>query len=269
MGKINRRMKKLLIVAVVLVVLLVVAIVGVGLSLDGIVKGAVEKVGPAVTKVDVTLDRAEVSVLNGHGALHGFALGNPEGYPSPTSVQFNLASLALQPSSLLSDKIVIRHVRCDAPVITLEGSLSSNNLKALLDGMDTGESEPEAAPEEPASDESSEASSRKLQVDEFTLTGAKLVVNLEELGDEPKTLALPDIRLTDLGTGPEGITAEELTSLVLTRVAQAAVQIVIENAGDLDQIGEAVLKQMDSSGNKDAANAVRGLMDMFKGKKDQ
>jgi len=258
--------KKLLVVVVVLVLLVVAALVVVGLSLDKIVQQAVVKGGSAITKVDVGLEGVRLSLLDGEGSLQGFTLGNPEGYTSPTAIEFSLASLALEPSSLLGDKVVIHHVRLDAPVITFEGSLRGNNLNDLVKGMQGGGKETETTDgaEEPGAD--SEAGSRKLQVDEFSLTGARVVVKIKELGGEPKTLTVPDIKLTGLGTGPEGITSRELTQLVLNEIVRATLKAVMASGGDLDKIGESALRNLDESGNKDAADAVRGVMDLFKKK---
>jgi hypothetical protein len=261
--------KKLLIVAIALVVLLLVAVVAIGASLDKIIKQAVERAGPVITKVDVKLDKVELSLLNGEGSLHGFSLGNPEGYTSPTSLEFGLASLSLQPSSLMGDKVVIRYVRLDAPIITFEGGLRGNNLSDLVNGMQSGEdTAPTEESREPAEEPAAEAGSRKLQVDEFSLTGAKAIVKIKELGGEPKTLVLPDIQLTALGTGPEGITASELTKLVLDEVVRRTLEAVMSSGGDLDKIGEAALKDLDDSGNEDAAKAVRGVMDLLNKEKE-
>jgi hypothetical protein len=257
--------KKLIVVALMLVLLVVAGVVAIGVSLDKIIKTAVETGGPAITKVDVKLDQAQVSLLNGEGALRGFALGNPPGYTSPTSIQFDLASLSLQPSSLMADKVVIRHVRLEAPVITFEGGLKGNNLNDLLKGMQSAEPKP-GETTEPAQEESEQAGSRKLQVDEFTLTGARVNVKIKELGGKTQTLVLPDIRLTNLGTGPEGITSRELTRLILNEIARKTLEVVIASGGDLDKIGEAGLKQLEDSGNQDAARTVRGVLDLFKKK---
>lgn len=260
-------MKKTLIrIAIVLVILLVVAVVGIGLSLDKIIKKAVETGGPAITKVNVKLDGVNLSLLSGSGALHGFSLGNPEGYSAPSSIEFANASLSLQPASLMSDKVVIHHVRLEAPVITFEGGLRGNNLNDLVKGMQ-GDAPPAA--EEPGTPEETQgdrAAMRKLQVDEFSLTGAKVNVIIKELGGDPKTLVLPDIKLTNLGAGPDGVTAGELTKLVLKEITEKTLKVVIESGGDLNKIGESALKQLNASGNQDAEKAVRGVLDMFKKK---
>jgi len=257
--------KALLIVVIVVVLLLVAGIVTLGLTMDKAVKTAIETVGPKITKVDVRLNSVKLSLLNGSGDLNGFALGNPPGYTSPTSIQFDSASLALQPKSLLSDKVVIRHVRLAGPVITFEGGLKGNNLNDLIKGMesDTASSDTGSAP---AEDESAPGN-RKLQVDEFTLTGAKVQVKLKELGNTTQTLTLPDIHLTDLGTGPDGITSKELTRMVLNKVVKETINAVVASGGNLEQLGKSALQQLNTSGNEDAAKAIRGAMDLFKKKK--
>jgi uncharacterized protein involved in outer membrane biogenesis len=259
--------KKLIIVALALVVIVVVALVAVGSSLDKIIKQAVEKGGPAITKVDVKLDSVSLSLLNGEGALHGFSLGNPDGYTSSNSIEFALASLSLKPSSLMSDKVVIRHVRLDGPVITFEGSLlKDNNLKDLVKGMQSGQEAADEDAAEPEEEEGKEAASRKLQVDEFSLTGATLHAIVKELGGETNTFVLPNIILTDLGTGPEGITAGELSKLVVMAVTQEALQALINSDASLEKMGDAALKSLDESGNEDTSKAVRGVMDLLKKK---
>lgn len=244
--------------------LLIVTVVTIGLTLDKAIKAAVENVGPKITGVEVKLDKVSLSILSGSGSLHGFLLGNPEGYKMPSSMEFTSSSLAIKPVSLLSDKIVIHHIRLDAPVITFEGGLKGNNLSDLVNNMKTGkEDEPE---DEEATDEEEQAISRKFQVDEISLTGATLHAIIKELGDETNTFVLPDIKLTDLGTGPDGITAGELGQLVLVAVAKEAVRAVIESDGSLERMGEAAIKRLDESGNEDTGNLIRGVMEFFKKK---
>ncbi len=265
----DRIMKKKLIgIGIALVLLVVVAGVVMGLSLDKLIKQAVETAGPAITKVDVKLDQVRLSLLDGEGSLHGFALGNPQGYTSPTSIQFDLASLSLQPSTLLADKVVIRHVRLEAPVITFEGGLKGNNLNDLLKGMQSGQTKPDQAPPSTEEKPAEDAGSRKLQVDEFSLTGARVNVKIKELGGDAKTLVLPDIKLTNLGTGPEGITSKELTKIVLNKVVTETLKVVMQSGGDLNKIGESAFKQLEESGNQDAAKAARGVLDLFKKSKE-
>jgi uncharacterized protein involved in outer membrane biogenesis len=259
-------MKKLsLRLAIVLVALLIAGVVVLALTFDRTIRHAVVTVGPKITGVKVELDAVDLSLRNGEGRLKGFLLGNPAGYTSPGCVQFDRASLALDPVSLLSDKIVVRHVRLQEPVITFEASLRGNNFNDLRKGMAMGT---EASQDEqpPAGEGPVEESTRKLQVDEFTLTGARLNVLIRELGSESKALVLPDIQLTDLGTGPEGITSRELTQLALDKIFKVALEALAESGGDTDQLAEAALRQLNQSGNSDLEKAARGVFDYLKKK---
>src|SRR5262245_51586812 len=91
-----------------LVILIVAAILGVRFFLDAAVKKGVETVGPMLTKVDVKLGSANISLFSGSGKLTDLVVGNPEGYKTPSAISVGSASLALKPSSVFADKLVIQ-----------------------------------------------------------------------------------------------------------------------------------------------------------------
>ena len=212
--------KKLLIVATVLAVILILAVVVVGMSLGKIIKTGVETVGPKITKTEMKLDSANLSLLGGSGTLKGFVLGNPEGFKTPSAIKAGTVSVGVRPGSLFADKVHVMHVRVEGPEITFEGTLGkANNLSKIMENVEaaTGGAEPGEKPAGKPSAES-DAPAKKLQVDEFTITGARVHLSMTMFGGKAVTMPLPDIRLKDLGTGPEGITAGELTKKVLKSV---------------------------------------------------
>ena len=218
-------MKKLIRIAVALVLLVVVLLL-VGLFyLGNIIKSGVERVGPAVTKVPVTLGSATVSVLGGSGTLKDFVIGNPEGYKSPQAIKVGTAHVSIVPKSLLGDKVVIRSIKVEGPEITFEKSgITGSNLEKILDNLG-GEKKPGDAP---SKDDGKGGAQKKLQVDEFIITGAKVHATVPIVGTY--TVTLPELKLTNLGQGPEGITGAELGQRVLTLVLQATTKAVAENA---------------------------------------
>src|SRR5262245_56162367 len=113
-------MKKIFIICVFGGVALVILAVAALFYLCPIVKSGVEKVGPEVTKVPVKLDSANISIFNGSGQLKGFVLGNPEGFKTPEAVKVGTVAVSLVPRSVLSDKVVVRSIRVEAPEITYE-----------------------------------------------------------------------------------------------------------------------------------------------------
>ncbi len=196
--------KKLLIVVGLLIAVLVVGGVAAMAYLGPLIKKGVETVGPLVTKVDVKLDRAQVSLLGGSGRLRGLTVGNPAGYKSPDAIKLGEASLAVVPSSIFGDKIHVTSIAIVAPEITLEGGLKDNNLTKILANVQ------EFSGPGGTNQATTASSQKKLQVDSIVLSGIKVTAILDVLGDKPISLTLPDIRLTNLGQGPDGITAGEL-----------------------------------------------------------
>src|SRR5215468_317578 len=122
-------MKKIILVLVLLIIL---GAVGVHFFLDSAIKKGVETFGPQITKVSVKLDSVSLSLLSGSGKIKGLIVGNPEGFKSPSAIQVGNASLALQPGSVLGDKVIIKSIAVHAPEITFETDLKQNNLSKIV-----------------------------------------------------------------------------------------------------------------------------------------
>lgn len=262
-------MKKLILrIAASLVVLLIATFFILGWLFNKAVKHGVETAGPLITKVDVALAEADLSLFSGNGDLRGLRLGNPEGYTTPSAMEVGSASLSVQPASLLTDKIVVRHIRLESPVITFEGGMKGNNLNDIMENVREQVSKISKKPD----DEESKALSRKLQVDEFVMTGGKVKVSIPDLGGETKTLNMPEIRLADLGSGPEGITAAELIDRLLHEIYRATLRAVAESGGGLKEVGlaameelkDAAMEKLKESIDSGTEKAVRGMLDLFK-----
>ncbi len=261
-------MKKLLIRgAIVAVVLIIVVIFALTLFLDGAIKKGVETVAPKITQVAVKLDGVSLSILSGSGSVKGLVVGNPEGYKTPEAINVGHASLSVSPGSLLSDKIVVKSVRVDAAEVTFEGGLTGNNLSKILDNVEAfagGE-----AKEDPAAAKDGKPA-KKIQVDDFLVTGAKVKVSLTGMGGKTVTVPLPDVHLTNLGQGEDGITTAELTKQVLRAVLNSAIKVATSDKvkemtkGLTDAVGEAGKAATDA-----ATKATKGVTDLFKKKKEE
>ena len=259
--------KKLLIVAGLLVVVLIAVVVFVGMSLGGIIKAGVEKVGPTITKTEMKLDSANLSLLGGSGTLKGFTLGNPEGFKTPSAIKAGSVSVGVRPGSIFSDKVHVTHVRVEGPEITFEGALGSkNNLSQILENVEaaTGGG---GKPAEPAKDS---GASKKLQVDEFSITGAKVNLSMTLFGGKAVTVPLPPIKLDSLGQGPDGITAAELTKKVLSSVTvetlKAAQKAVTDFGLNATKAAGETLDKATKGAGETLDKATKGIGDLFKKK---
>ncbi|HEY9172871.1 MAG TPA: hypothetical protein VI136_11350 [Verrucomicrobiae bacterium] len=258
-------MKKVIIgILVALVVLVIVAVLAVTLFLDSGIKKGVETFGPQVAKVDVKLDGVSLSLLSGSGSLKGLVVGNPEGYKTPSAISVGRASLAISPGSLLSDKIVVKSIRVEAPEITFEGGFSENNLTKIMANVNAATGGAGGGkPAEPPKQES--APGKKLQVDDFLITGAKVNVSLTGMGGKAITVPLPDIHLTGLGQGTDGITAGELTKRVLNEVLASATKVATSDAAkNLTKGVTDAAKDAGKTASDAVEKATKGLGGLFK-----
>jgi len=236
-------------------------VLAVTLFLDSALKKGIETVGPMLAKVEVKLDSVSLSLLSGSGKIKGLFIGNPEGFKTPSAIQVGNASLALQPSSVFGDKVIIKSVLVQAPEITFETDLKANNLSKILANVEAATGGGSTASKTPAQAKDN----RKLQVDDFLISGGKIHVSLTTLGGKSATVALPEVHLTDLGKGPDGITAAELTARVIKAIEKEAVQASSGVVSDLAKEATGLTKDL----NKTAAGADKlgqGINDLFKKK---
>jgi len=253
-------MKKLLIrILIGLVVLVILVVVAIGLFLDGAIKKGVETIGPQIAKVDIKLDSVNLSLLSGSAKIKGLIVGNPEGYKTPNAISVGSTSVSVSPGSLLSDKIVVKSIRVESPEITFEGGLGGNNLSKILDNVNAvAGGADQTAPKETAPKESKPG--KKLQVDDFLITGAKVKVSIKGTGGFAAPVPIPDIHFTNLGDGPDGITPAELAKKVIAEVTQGAVKAA---AGAVTDIGKGAVNEA----TKDIGKTTKGITDIFKKKK--
>ena len=219
-GQVRFIMKKLLLsVVLILLVLIVVGGVAVGFFLSNLVKTGMETVGPKITQVSIKVDAVNLSLLTGSARVNGLVVGNPQGYQAPQAISVGTAAVEVDPFSVLSDKIVIRSVRVEAPEITFEGNpLSGNNLGKIMQNVNAAaRSGGPSATNTPA--KPTNKPGQKLEVDELLITGAKVNFN-------GATLVLPNIHFSNLGKDKDGITAADLTRRVLDALTTATIKTV-------------------------------------------
>jgi hypothetical protein len=260
-------MKKIIIRSIIaLVALFIIATVVMALSLNWVVRTGVQKVGGSVTKVDVKLRSVNLSLLSGAGEFKGLVVGNPPGFGTPWAMNVGTLSLAVEPRSLLSDKVIVRSVLVDAPEITFETDLRASNLGKLLENVTGPPAQGQGAPAQaspPAPAPQPAKTSRKFQVDDFLIKDAKVHISVTPLG-RSASVTLPEIHLQNLGTGPEGITAAELTQRILQAIEKNAAQAA--SASFTDVAGQAMntLRGLTNGGTNSLETLTKGIRGLLK-----
>jgi len=253
----KRSIRILLAIVILLIVIGVMAILFIGT----IVKTVVERVGPVVAKVPVKLDSAAISLFGGTGKLKGLLIGNPEGYKSSQAIKIGTISLALVPSSVLKNKVILHQITVESPEITYETDLKGSNIGKILENVRGAASQDEKAPTK-----KEQTTKTKLQVDDFLITGARVTVATSLLGGQNATIPLSDIHLTNLGSGPDGITPAELSTRVLSELLDATTKAVAANATKIGQGVSDAAKSVGTSATDQLKKAGSGVSDLLKKK---
>ena len=191
-------------------------------------------------------------------------IGNPEGYKTPQAISVGLAAVGVNPPSVLSDKIVVRSVRVEAPEITFEGNpFGKNNLSQIMDNINAiAKSGGPAATNAPA--QAGKKPAKKIEVDDFLITGAKVHVSLTGMSGKEMTLPLPDIHLTDLGKDSDGITATDLTRRVLDAITSATLKAVTSAVTGIGKGAENVGKDAGKTVGEGVNKITKGIGGLFK-----
>jgi uncharacterized protein involved in outer membrane biogenesis len=233
-----------------------VTLIVIGVCLGQIVKKAINEYGPQMTQTTVSIDAVNLSLLTGSAKVKGLAVGDPQGYKSPQAISVGTIVVGVDPTSLFSDKIVVRSIRLESPNITFEGGLAGNNLSQILDNVDSSGSKGGTLSTNTAVQPKSE---KKFEVDDLLISGAKAEVILTSPEERRVNLSLPDIHLTNLGTGSDGITAADLTRNILSAITTTTVEAAAKEALNLGQNAQ-TLKQAGQSAKQQAGSALNNLL---------
>ncbi|WP_395733793.1 hypothetical protein [Prosthecobacter sp.] len=214
------------------IVIVLVVIIGAGLwfgwsQLGNLVKFGIEQGTPPVVQTSVSVRHVNVSPFSGSGLVEDFQIDNPKGFTGPYALRIGRAEVGLDLNSVSADKVVIQHIRITDPEINLEAGPGGTNLKHIADNamnFVSQQTAPAGNAAVPAAD-GKPKKSVKLQVNELLITGATLSASAAGLvPGAGARMTLPEIRLTNLGTGAAGITPAELMALILRQLNTEAVK---------------------------------------------
>jgi len=69
-------------------------------SRDALVREAIEKFGPEITGVAVSVKEVKLEPLEGKGMIGGLRLGNPKGFEAPSALTLGEMRLSMDPASI-------------------------------------------------------------------------------------------------------------------------------------------------------------------------
>ena len=98
------------------------------------------------------------------------------------------------------------------------------------------------------------------------MTGARVNFSLSLLAGQPVAVTLPEIRLSGLGQGPDGITVAELGQRMMQEITDAALKAATKAMADVGGVGTEALKDAAKSATGDLDKSTKGLTDFLKKK---
>jgi hypothetical protein len=232
-------MKKMLIGTAVLAAVVAVAAVLLVGNLERVIKGALEGVGSDLLGTKVAVAKVELDLKRGTGQISGFSIANPAGYSSGNAFQMDMIKLDLNLNSLHRQPLVINELRMKNPVVRVEAREDGGvNLKTLLDNIErnSARADEKAAEQQPETEEVPEGEPVRISFGRLAIIGVEVHASIP--GQEPETVVLPDIVMTDLGKR-EGLTPAGIGKAVIGEIAGKSMGAVLKRKLT-ERVGEAV-----------------------------
>lgn len=267
----RKSLKKIFLwVLISLIAVLMIVVISIVSFIDQIATTAIRNVTPYFTGTEVTVSSVNFSLASGTMSINSLVIGNPEGYSTPSAIQFDEFTVDLKLDSLLTDCIEINEVRIINPRISMELSLTGNsNLKDIQKNLEsvTAKSEADAQvaqTEEPVTEEEIvEADAQKqVIIRKLIIDGAVITVASKELGAGVPILLAP-IELNDIGENEE-VSLVEATNMVFTELL-TGITGALKNSKIDENIGAALdsLSSGLGSGVDEVSKGVNSLINVF------
>jgi len=191
---------------VIFSLILVLFLVAVGgawwlfMSIDGLVKQAIEHWGPQITGVSVSVDSVRIQAAEGRGMIRGLAVGNPKGFDAKHALTLGEIHVTIDPASITKDVVVIKELLLVAPSVVYERGQGSDNLTLIQKHVDAWVAQNAGAKKD--------GPGRKFVIDSVIIKDGKAHFGTTI------SLPMPDLQLRDVGRNSNGATAGEVVKQV-------------------------------------------------------
>ncbi len=253
-------MKKLLLIVLLLSVV-IAAVIVIGTSkLGPIIKTAVNRYGPQLTKTELRLGHVNVSLLSGTAELKDFFLGNPAGFTSSEAMKVGSIFIDIDEKSITGDTIVINTIEVIAPEITYATARGTDNFKTIAHNVSSASGA--SAPGKNSAKQDESGPGIKLVIKNFILKQGTVTLAASLADGKTITAKLSDFQLKNIGG--QGAPPQQVFGQILTALQQQITSDSVQNAlnqnlqelgKSLDTIEADVQKQAD-----DIKGTFKGLL---------
>ncbi|MGR3178099.1 MAG: hypothetical protein ACUZ8E_08595 [Candidatus Anammoxibacter sp.] len=177
--------------------------------LNRTIRIGVKNIGSEITKTQVSIKNAKMSIFTGNGEINGLVISNPDGFRTPTAITMEHIEFHVDTTSLFSRNIVVNKVLVDGIEITYEISEDVSNISVIMDNIEslvedkTDDEKAEVVekrPTEPGKDKPVAAITNKLIfIKDITFINGRIKIINNILQGKSTTLPLPAINRKDIG----------------------------------------------------------------------
>jgi len=252
-------MKKYIIIGASAVVVGIIAMIVLAiLNLGSLIKTVTEEYGPEITKTEVRLGSADISILSGSGSLNDFFLGNPKGFTMPSAMECKTIRVKVVNDSLTTDTIIIDEIFIDSPIINYEKKGRTDNFQAIVNNINkTVAGEKKEAKKEKTDKTDETGAEKKIIINNFIVKNGKINLGgslLNAFGDKSMGIDLPDLHIKDIGKDKETTPAEAF-AIILG-------QMTGDVAGTVSQVGKQLKETLGKAvegGAESVGGTIKGL----------
>ena len=248
-------MIKWILICLGIIVVIIAVILFLGLSnLGPIITNAVNTYGPDITKTEVRLQSADISIFSAEANLKDFYLGNPKGFASPKAMSVRSIQVNVDESTLTEDTVIIDSIQVLAPEIVYEKVGNTDNFNAILNNVKkSAKMTDKTAGEKPVK----ESEGKKLLIRNLLVKDGKVHLSIAMLGAEESVSAnLPDIHMTDLGKEGGGASPakifESVLALLYEQITSSAVTDILNK--ELEELLGTSLDKLEGDAMKELEN---------------
>jgi hypothetical protein len=269
----NKNKVSNILIAVIVIVFLVV--VGGLISIDGILKYAVQSAITKQLNVDASTSKVSLSILSGNVTVSNLKIGNPPGYQYKNVLEANSISVTTSIGSLLSNPIEIKDITIDGVSMVIEQKGLTNNLSDILKSMPKTQKTETA---EPAKE------GKSVHISSVNMKNLNVTAKLLPIPgkSDALTLKIKSMHLSNLGGKKSSlgeVVGKIFTAISSEITAQGADILPSELLGPIEQnvgktlesiteVGKGLFKPSDKSKDSNAApdvtNTLKGLFEKKK-----
>jgi len=211
-------MKKLLISVLCAALFVVMVSLVAVFNLGTIVKIAVNSYGPDITKTEIRVDKAEVSVFQAQAGLENFVLGNPKGFSSPNAITVGSIHVDVDETTLMKDTIIIDRIEVLSPEITYEIKGATDNFQEIIDNLKKPEKFDNTGNKEKSEKTSEKKDGKKFVIRDLILKNIKVKTAAAFAGGDIISTTISEIHLKNIGEKQNGVDMAQAFLLVINEL---------------------------------------------------